>query len=317
MNLARLALISFILILSGPTNSMHARSPADSVGSENYTIVDPCELKANPGKFNHKRLEITGFVSFSFENFSLDGLDCKSDQGVWLEFGGLKAAGSIYCCGVTAKRSRPKPLIVEGIRVNLTDDKVFREFRRLISKTGNVIVRSTIRGRFFAGEKVKYPSGKEIWSGFGHFGMNTLFAIERVVSYDRHKNLKLSYKDAHPYWHPEVKRCLSSSQIGLKKSGRQLQIEADQGLEPWSFDEPGRVAATELTKATGLRKFKVSDLTKRIEQKGFISYSWRNPKTGQDYVVSICRPYMLSFFAKDPEKVRRVPHKVIRFTHCK
>ena len=112
-------------------------------------------------------------------------MNCDSDQGIWLEYGGVKSSGTIICCGVEAKRSRRKPLVIEKIPVQLIEDEKFRELDKFLQKEGDTNVKATLRGRFFAGEKVKYPSGDEIWSGFGHFGIHSLFAIEQVVSFEK------------------------------------------------------------------------------------------------------------------------------------
>ena len=63
--------------------------------------VTVCELKANPADYNHKLIEVIGFVSHGFEDFGLFDPSCSSWPYVWLEYGGTKKSGTMYCCGVS------------------------------------------------------------------------------------------------------------------------------------------------------------------------------------------------------------------------
>jgi len=74
--------------------------------------VTVCELKSDPAAYNHKLVEVTGFVSHAFEDFTIFDPTCPSWPGVWLEYGGKAKSGTMYCCGVTADRHRPKELKV-------------------------------------------------------------------------------------------------------------------------------------------------------------------------------------------------------------
>src|SRR5439155_20768565 len=94
--------------------------------------ITVCQLKSDPAAYNHKLVEVTAFVSHGFEDFSLFDPTCPSWPGVWLEYGGKRKSGTMYCCGVTADRHRPKELKVEDIAIPLTDNDQLREFDRLI-----------------------------------------------------------------------------------------------------------------------------------------------------------------------------------------
>jgi hypothetical protein len=52
--------------------------------------VTVCELKANPADYNHKLIEVIGFVSHGFEDFGLFDANCPSWPYVWLEYGGYE-----------------------------------------------------------------------------------------------------------------------------------------------------------------------------------------------------------------------------------
>jgi len=44
--------------------------------------VTVCQLKGDPAAYNHKLVEVTGFVSHAFEDFSLFDPTCSSWPGV-------------------------------------------------------------------------------------------------------------------------------------------------------------------------------------------------------------------------------------------
>ena len=51
--------------------------------------VTVCQLEQNPAAYDQKRVEVNGFVSFSFENFHLFDPGCApSEIAVWLDYGG-------------------------------------------------------------------------------------------------------------------------------------------------------------------------------------------------------------------------------------
>jgi hypothetical protein len=56
-------------------------------------------LSKDPAAFNHQLIEVTAFVSHGFENFTLYDPLCSGWPGVWLEYGGTAASGTMYCCG--------------------------------------------------------------------------------------------------------------------------------------------------------------------------------------------------------------------------
>jgi hypothetical protein len=54
-----------------------------------------CQLKSDPPAYNHKLVEVTGFVSHDFEDFTLFDPTCPSWPAVWLEYGGKEKSGTI------------------------------------------------------------------------------------------------------------------------------------------------------------------------------------------------------------------------------
>src|SRR2546423_8120550 len=103
MNLTRL--ISIIITVGFIPGLSSVQRP--STEPEKISL---CQLKSDPAKYNHKLIKVTGFISHGFEVFSISDPDCPAWPGVWLEYGGTRASGTVYCCGVPAIRTRPKPL---------------------------------------------------------------------------------------------------------------------------------------------------------------------------------------------------------------
>ncbi len=150
--------------------------------------VTVCALKNNPSAYNHKLVEVTGFVSHGFEDFNLIDPTCASWHGIWLEYGGRFKSGTIYCCGVTDDRSWPHQLIVEKIPIPLVRNDEFLKFDKAIelkSHPHGALVHATLVGRFFAGRRLE--------GGYGHFGCCSLLAIQEVKSLDPQDRADLDY----------------------------------------------------------------------------------------------------------------------------
>jgi hypothetical protein len=65
-----------------------------------------CDIKDHPLYYNHKLVEVEGFVSHDFEDFSISTPECPYTPAIWLEYGGKHKSGTIYCCGGDAERTR-------------------------------------------------------------------------------------------------------------------------------------------------------------------------------------------------------------------
>lgn len=181
--------------------------------------VTLCQLRNDPAAYNHKLIEVTGFISHGFEDFTLFDPSCSSWPNIWLEYGGTAASGTMYCCGVTAARSRPKQLVVENLTIPLVDDEYFRQFDKLIQRSPDSVVHATIVGRFLAGEQIKYAKGVS-WSGYGHLGCCSLFVIQQVIAVDPQVRNDLDYG-------------ASPDQPDLKKVGCGYKILRE--IDPYRF----------------------------------------------------------------------------------
>ncbi|AIF45954.1 hypothetical protein [Dyella japonica] len=146
--------------------------------------VSVCQLLEDPGRYNHALVEVTGRAGHGFEDFSLTAGHCADSvhvSGIWLEYGGTHASGTMYCCGVTRIRTRPEALVVEGVTTRLRDDKVFQDFDQIIQKEPYARAQVTVVGRFFSGEPRQFPRGT-VWAGYGHMGLFSLLVIEQVLA---------------------------------------------------------------------------------------------------------------------------------------
>ena len=295
----RLPLFLILLVVAGGTVMDH---PANE-STEGPLKISLCQLKSDPKTYNHKLVEVTGFVSHGFEDFTLFDPACGSWPSVWLEYGGTAKSGTMYCCGVTAERSRPQPLVVEGISVGLVEDERFKQFDKLIAGNDSV-ARATIVGRFFSGELINAPNGS-FWGGYGHLGCCSLLAIQQIVSVDSHESTELDYGASIDQ--PDVRKAGCGYKILTEFSENNLSLKAqeraDSGQEEWAFSDPQRVASEGLARLLKLSNPSKIKLQQTSRTRGRIIY-WSLPKNKtRRYMVVVNRLYLLSFYAKDPKRV--------------
>jgi hypothetical protein len=168
------------VISSGPTAVM-----------QSALEVSPCELAADPPKYDRKLVRVRGRVSLAFEDFSLITDDCHQRAAVWLALGGDIATPTTYCCG-PHKRAVGSVLTVEGLRIPLKKNREFRTFWESLTarKPGCPRdsqscyandVTATFIGIYFAGKEITRSDGTPFYGGYGHMGMATLLAIEQIA----------------------------------------------------------------------------------------------------------------------------------------
>lgn len=263
--------------------------------------VTVCQLKENPAAYNHRLVEVTAFISHGFEDFNIFDPACLSYPDVWLEYGGTTASPTMYCCGVTPSNKRPTPLVIENIQVDLIADRQFKEFTTILNSLPDTVVRATVAGRFFAGNKDS-RRGDERWGGFGHMGCCTLLAIQQVLSVDPHASRELDYRaTAFPRGLDKADCYGELNEIDPTADLIKAQERADGG-EEWAFSDPGRVGASGLAKLLNIDEKSIKlRLTERAQ--GRFAYEWQPKKNGNLYMVIVTRPYILRFFAKDPNRV--------------
>ena len=256
-----------------------------------------CQVLADPGKYNQKLVQVTGFFSLGFEESSLYDLQCDSRFSIWYDFGGKNSTGTMYCCGVVPSRTRPEEIIVENIPIPLVVDQNFQTFDQLLRRAG--IVRANVIGRFFSGEKSTSPNGKEWWGGYGHLGCCPLFMIQQVVSVDGQDRKDLDYGSTVD--ESDISKRCSSYDIlrdfSKEPSFTEAQKSADSDGQSWMFEDPKRVAIEGLSKLTNQDPTSIAGLKLKRQMPGRMTFEWKSNKKAT-YTLVVSRPYELSFYAK-------------------
>jgi hypothetical protein len=262
--------------------------------------VSVCDLVRDPAKYNQKEIEISGFVSHDFEDFRLFDPTCPSREvSIWIEYGGKYGSGTVYCCN-DSSQARDQPLVVDGIPTTLIQDGPFQRFDDFVQKEQNTIVYATLRGRFFSGRKVTLPGGTA-WTGYGHFGLSSLFVIEQVVKVAPHDLPDADYRASYDYPHTEGEGCYSS-QFELPSFQEVIaqQQQAEGAGVQWRFDDPNRVATAALQPQLGGTQLV---LTQRKRSPGSIVFEGSAPGGTKRYMAVVSHPYWLTRYAGDRRHV--------------
>jgi hypothetical protein len=267
--------------------------------------ISLCQLKQTPGAYNHKLIQVTDFVSHGFEDFTLFDPSCPDWPAVWLEYGGTSKSGTMYCCGVSGDQNRrPKELEVEKITVPLVEDGFFLEFDKSIHRAPDSIVHATIVGRFFAGKETRSSSGSW-WRGYGHMGCCSLLAIQQILSIDPQDRDDLDYSASPDQPRMGKAGCGYRFLLPLMPYSDALH---SQGLaegvgREWVFEDPRRVAAESLSLVLREELTSIGELSQTRTAQGRVVYEWNPPNKNMSYMVVVSRPYWLSFYLRDVNKV--------------
>ena len=169
-----LLLLSILLCLARAVRAQEA--PLD---------VPYCALAQDPASFDGKMIRVRGTLSVGFEDFTLVNKDCKTNQDIWLEFGGdvpENEASSIN----ERFRNRGLEIQVNGVGNKVKKDDNFRRLYALISARHEIspiyTVTATLLGFFAAGTKTTWANGQTGFSGYGHLGCCSLLVISDVSS---------------------------------------------------------------------------------------------------------------------------------------
>lgn len=278
--------------------------------------VSVCDLQRNPSVYNHKLVKVEGFVSHDFEDFTLFDPTCRQ-LGIWLEYGGTHKSDTMYCCGVAAGKSRPKPLVVEDIPISLVDDAMFRRFDREIQapfRSGNFgsVVHAKLIGRFFAG------SGKTL-RGYGHMGCCSLLAIQQIVSVDAQDRDDLDYGASADDPDTDHNGCGGYQFMTPIFPGNEvieMQHKADSDAASKTLNEPETAAQEYLASSEKPLDPRLLKLSVSRKTNGRIVYDVLDSSSGARYMIVMSRPYLLSLYARDPKRVAWVPLAAFRLTSC-
>ena len=167
------------------------------------------------------------------------------------------------------------------------------------------MVHATIVGRFFSGEQVKYPKGV-YWGGYGHMGCCSLLMIQQVLAVDPHDRGDLDYRASADQPNITKAGCGYTDLLPLRVFDELLlaQRQADSGQRAWAFDDPQRVAIDALAHSLEVDQISIKGLTTTRQSPRRIVYQWKPPRRrGKTYMVVVSRPYWLSFYSHDRNKV--------------
>lgn len=296
LHLLLVTYMHFGQLLPANPEASDSTTAAQAERPEEVTI---CQLKSGPGKYNRKLVKVTAFLSHGFEDSVIFDPSCESRFGIWYEYGGTNVTGTMYCCGVTAARTRPEQVKVEGISIPLSTDQNFQTMDRLLHSTSDTIVHGTVTGRFFSGSKATAADGREWWSGYGHMGCCSLLMIQQVNNVDPHDRKDLDYRASADQPNMVDDGCGYQYLMELDpwESIIAAQKEADAGKSTLAFEDPERVATEKLA---NLLKKKPSSVRMVLKHKaqGRMIFEWKVRRERATYMVVVSRPYQLSFHAK-------------------
>lgn len=301
------SVLATVVVLCASFSPILSAPQAELPQPEKVTV---CQLKSNPPAYNHKLIQVEAFVSHDFEDFTLFDPVCEGSRfGIWLEYGGKSKSDTVYCCGPTAGRDRPKELSVEDIPIPLADNDQFKLFDKQIQppfrsgKYGS-IVQATIIGRFFAGRRETYLSGESAWSGYGHMGCCSLLAIQEIKSVSPQDRNDLDYGASYDQLDVEKVGCGPQNLVPNEPSRfAHDQQRAEDGERAWAFEDPLRVASDGLVELAKLKVSSPLELKEMRRAQGRIVYEWRQTAHSFPMMVVVSRPYLLSFHARDPKRV--------------
>jgi hypothetical protein len=148
-------------------------------GAEDAEWVTVCQVYAEPKRYDHKLLRISGTMSHGFEGFVLADDRCETGA-IWLEYGGSLGSGTVFAGEPSSERARGESLVIEGVPTSMVYDHEFRKFDGLIRRKRVVQARVSIEGRFFSGELLQLNA--PFYGGYGHLDMFSLLVIQKVVS---------------------------------------------------------------------------------------------------------------------------------------
>lgn len=272
--------------------------------------TNACDLLTRRNEFDKQMVELTTFVRNGFEDFSLYDPTCPVEfQNIWIDYGGKRRTGTVYCCNVEPSKDREKPAEVDGMVLDLIENEKFAAFDQLVKGSRQTTIRATLVGRFFAGHPLK-DSEKGLWGGFGHMGVYSLFVIREVKDLDPHDDRKdLDYSSEEPDFQRNDYRKIEN--ISPDVSGLEVQKASEMGRNIWRFDDPARVALDALIRAARLGVANRKRLKQIDSRPGNRTYQY-SPTPNLSYFIVVKRPYWLSFYARDSARVVWVATQIHR-----
>jgi hypothetical protein len=136
-------------------------------------------------------------------------------------------------------------------------------------------------------------------------GCCSLLAIQQVVSVDPQDREDLDYGASADQPNLDKEGCGYKDLTPLESSGYliEAQRKADAGERAWAFSDPQRVATEALARLLNIEEKSIRELRETRKAQGRVVYQWKPKGKEASYMIVISRPYLLSFYAKDPKMV--------------
>jgi hypothetical protein len=296
----RRCLFSILIVLFTGTISATAEEPITT------TI---CQLKKDPAAWNHKLVAITGFATHASHNFTVYDPNCPTWPAIWLEYGGTINSGTVNCCKTLNDRHRSQQFVVDDIPLPLTVNQQFQDFDKSIQPPlpagqSGAVEHATLIGRFFAGQRMEDADNGHYWGGFGYLGCCSMLVIQEVKDPDTHWRADLDYGESNEKLDFSQPGCNLRMLLPEEQDAALMaaQRNADSGTGDWVFTDPARVAADTLARTAHIGQ-DAAAMKLTHDSPGRKTYEWRSAAHSRDYMVVVSRPYWLSFYAHDPNRV--------------
>jgi hypothetical protein len=295
----RRCLLSILILLSTVTIA----------AAEEPIKASICQLKKDPPAWNHKLVEVTGFVTHASHNFTIFDPACPAFPSIWLEYGGTVTSGTVNCCKSMDERRRSQELVIDGIPIPLTVNQPFQDFDKAIQPPlrpgqSGAVEHATLIGRFFAGQQMEDSDNGHYWGGYGNMGCCSMLAIQEVKDPDTEWHADLDYGESNEKLDFLQPGCTLRTLLPAEQDAAllQLQHDADSGTRDWAFTDPARVAADALSR-TAKASLDVDTFKLTHDSPARKTYEWKSAAKSKSYMAVVSRPYWLSFYAHDPKRV--------------
>jgi len=136
-------------------------------------------------------------------------------------------------------------------------------------------------------------------------GCCSLLAIQQVISTDPQDRDDLDYGAAADQPNLDKAGCGYRYLLPIDPSDDLIRTQRRAELEKqeWRFSDPQRVASDTLARLLNNDEQTITGLIQTRKAQGRIVYEWRPKGKRVSYMIVVSRPYLLSFYAKDPRRV--------------
>ena len=290
--LTPIACAAAILILAASAVAQ-ADAPAPAMPRPLPFDVTPCELIAQPDKFNQAEVMAEGLLLYGANIFTLNSQDCGGEHGqIWLEFGGD--------VGDPTASTRPQPgtnVKIDGGEIYLDKDKKLDSLRAMLDQmraTGtDKMLRVELTGKFFAGKSTKLPDGSVRYHGYGRAGCCSLLVIEKVETVGTEIEDAVDFAPDAPLTAKKSAGCTTTS-LPVPEREDEDKLQRLGFREEYQYlHDPQEVAHRAVPPALPTEGGAASGTWQKLQDHAAQKiYKWSGAD-GTSYTVQVSRPYWL------------------------